>query len=430
MHKKAPLLIVSMLIGLAGSLSAQPDSEYETGTEFLNLFFDFSGSDAPDYPTDEPTIGALLAQAEIASQSATAAPGPLILVIGSDSYIYDTRNQNLLGHIQYRADRTTGFYEMTAISHIGPAIAYLAEINQIGDPRWKERLTSILTHVKAVRAFNARTESHWLDQLNSPAWAAHKSDIRNMVDYACRKTEAYINSVGDGESFSPASVDAEFFSGVSDEFPIPFDNVMIGTFMAAALEGGLTTYGDFQDIEIDWSQAMVLIHSQAGTNVSSGLTKSTNWLAYYLKAVSGFELPDERVIIAPYADVRASLGQDPLPHEDFAYYANRVWGQLYYRGVIADRVFARIPTIYIPERAPLPGDGGHTAADNIGGFMMRLKHSLSDNKEMLSNTVGFWMSRELADKGWDPAAVDIPGLTTGFPEGVDGYPAVAATEGN
>jgi hypothetical protein len=34
------------------------------------------------------------------------------------------------------------------------------------------------------------------------------------------------------------------------------------------------------------------------------------------------------------------------------------------------------------------------------------------------------MVSELAAKKWDPAVVDIPGLTTGFPPGVMGYPAV------
>jgi hypothetical protein len=56
--------------------------------------------------------------------------------------------------------------------------------------------------------------------------------------------------------------------------------------------------------------------------------------------------------------------------------------------------------------------------------MIRMKHSLRDAREMLSNTVAFWMVPELAHKNWDPAAVDIPGLTTGFPAGVAGYPAV------
>ena len=53
-----------------------------------------------------------------------------------------------------------------------------------------------------------------------------------------------------------------------------------------------------------------------------------------------------------------------------------------------------------------------------------MKHSLRDAREMLSNTVAFWMVPELAKKNWDAGAVDIPGLTVGFPPGVAGYPAV------
>ena len=65
-----------------------------------------------------------------------------------------------------------------------------------------------------------------------------------------------------------------------------------------------------------------------------------------------------------------------------------------------------------------------TPAGAIDQFMIRMKHSLRDAREMLSNTVAFWMVQELASKSWNPGAVDIPGLTTGFPAGVSGYPAV------
>ena len=81
-------------------------------------------------------------------------------------------------------------------------------------------------------------------------------------------------------------------------------------------------------------------------------------------------------------------------------------------------------TIYLPGRPPLPGDYRVTRATAIDQFMIRMKHSLRDAREMLSNTVAFWMVPELASKNWDPAAVDIPGVTAGFPAGVAGYPAV------
>jgi hypothetical protein len=86
-------------------------------------------------------------------------------------------------------------------------------------------------------------------------------------------------------------------------------------------------------------------------------------------------------------------------------------------------VFASIPTIYLPDRPSLPGDYFVTKAGAIDQFMIRMKHSLRDAREMLSNTVAFWMVQELANKNWDASAADIPGLTTGFPTGVASYPA-------
>ena len=135
-------------------------------------------------------------------------------------------------------------------------------------------------------------------------------------------------------------------------------------------------------------------------------------------------MPDDQIKIVPYAEERPSLGQPQLAPADRDYYVQRVWGPLFYRKLVADQVFAGIPTIYLPDRPPLPGDYGVTPAGAIDQFMIRMKHSLRDAREMLSNTVAFWMVQELATKSWDPAKVDIPGLTAGMPAGVAGYPTV------
>src|SRR5271154_2587517 len=97
--------------------------------------------------SDPTTIGQMLTQAETARLGAAASPGPLVLVVGSDIYVYDGANGARLGQAQFRADRASGFFEMTAISHIGPAIAYLAQIKADGDPRWRERLGALRAHV-------------------------------------------------------------------------------------------------------------------------------------------------------------------------------------------------------------------------------------------------------------------------------------------
>jgi hypothetical protein len=245
-----------------------------------------------------------------------------------------------------------------------------------------------------------------------------------MVDYACARTLSYIGSLGNGDSFTVTGVNDDFFNGTSAQFPIPFVNVMIGTFMLEALRGAADVHGSLARLKLDWPRAMVLVSSRAGSNVSSGLTEGTNWLVLFLKAASGFTLPDDRIKIVPYAEVRPSLGQAQLTAADRDYYVQRVWGPLFYRKVVSDQVFAGVPTIYLPDRPPLPGDYVVTVAGAIDQFMIRMKHSLRDAREMLSNTVAFWMVQELASKNWDAAAVDIPGLTAGMPAGVAGYPTV------
>ena len=181
-------LVMSVALFFVAPAPAQTAGGYTAPTEFMDLFFDFTGANEPGYPAGQPTLGQMLTQAATAKESAGAAPGPLVLVVGSEIYVYDSVGGARLGEQQFRADRSSGFYEMTAISHIGPALAYLAQIKADGDPRWKERLASLLEHAAQVRALNARAADNWLDRLDEPAWRTHKAEIRNMIDYACART--------------------------------------------------------------------------------------------------------------------------------------------------------------------------------------------------------------------------------------------------
>jgi hypothetical protein len=181
------------LLLLATPALAQPTG-YTTPADFMNLFFDFTGSNESGYPAGQATLGQMLTQSVIAHDAAHGAPGPLVMVVGSRIYVYDSAGGGRLGQEQFRADRSSGFFEMTAISHIGPALAYLAEIKAKGDPRWKARLASLRDHTIAVRALNRRAADNWLDRLDQPAWRTHNAEIRAMVDYACARTLAYTSS--------------------------------------------------------------------------------------------------------------------------------------------------------------------------------------------------------------------------------------------
>jgi hypothetical protein len=154
------LSALTALLLLATPAPAQVIGSYTAPAEFMNLFFDFTGSEEPDYPAGQPTLGQMVTQS--AKESAGGAPGPLVLVVGSDIYVYDSAGGVRLGAERFRADRASGFYELTAISHIGPALAYLAQIKANGDARWQARLASLRTHTAQVRALNRRAADNCL----------------------------------------------------------------------------------------------------------------------------------------------------------------------------------------------------------------------------------------------------------------------------
>lgn len=100
-----------MLLLLAAPATAQTTGATANyAPPAMNLFFDFTGSNEPDYPAGQPTLGQMLTQAIVAKDPASGPPGPLVLVVGSDIYVYESTNGARLGHAQFRADRSSGFY--------------------------------------------------------------------------------------------------------------------------------------------------------------------------------------------------------------------------------------------------------------------------------------------------------------------------------
>ena len=71
---------------LTAPAHGQTQTDYTTPMPFMDLFFDFTGSEQPDYPAGQPTLGQMLTQA---AEAREGKPGPLVLVEGSDIYVYD-----------------------------------------------------------------------------------------------------------------------------------------------------------------------------------------------------------------------------------------------------------------------------------------------------------------------------------------------------
>lgn len=398
------------------------EAESKNGTvpqPFMNLFHDFTG-----LHDGTPTISQNLADA-LEKKEHMGADGPLILVIESGIYAYAPDSHKLVAKVSLRSDDPrSGFYELTSVSHIGPAIAYLAYLKQLNDPRWKDGLEKLHKDIIAVREVNAQQENNWLDKSSSMAMKAHREAVIAMLDYGCAKAADYIEKIlkDDGKDFTPQSVSREFYNGQTKQFPIPFKNVMVGTFAVVALNDQYSAYQTLADKDIDWTKAKVLIQFHAGSNYGGGITKDSNHIYHLLRLISDNTLGEDRIFFTPYAQIRDTIGQDTLPDKDFNYYTGQVWYHQYARPKIAvSASFADVPSIRLPQRPNLPGDHNYSKADSIDDFMMRMKYSLGDNTQLLSNTIGFWMADELKEKGWNPAKVEVPGLTAGFPRGVTGY---------
>ena len=404
-------------------------NDYITPQSFMDLYYDFTGYVHSDFPSDGRVaigkeVGEMQAQANIDRVS-----GDLLLATSSDIVVYSgDPGHKLICKAPYRATLNSGFYEVTSISHTGIAIAYLALLKADGRECWQKHLDPMIDHLRQIRADNKVLDksNHWLYQLDEPAWRGKEEGIRNMIDYATSMAANYLISVKqDNDLLSIDHVVDHFLNLSNDDYPVSYNNVMIGTFSVAALASLYSLYTTISSANLDWSKTEVLLHNLSGMNFSAGLDTHTNWLCAAIKAIAGKDFDTERMLIVPYADIPASVGGDSLPDVDFNYLSQVVWGALYNRPGVSRKAMAHVKDIKRPDVADIPGNFKITGADEIGDFIQRLKFSVSDPKEMLSNTVGFWLSEEALDKDWDIDKIRLPGFTDGFPTGLDAYPSDA-----
>ena len=417
MRKFFRLIPSILLLGMFHTYSGFAKS-YEAPQEFMNLYFDFSGNRNPGYPKGKINASKALIDSR---KDQVSDKGPLIMVIKSMIYVYDHKGKLLL-KLPLRASKSNGFFEMTAISHVGPALAYYLQVKNNGSSEWKNGLKSFLKNLKIVQALNRKKENNWLDNVEALSWGPFKKDIHNMVDYACSFAGNYISGVLKSGKLTENDLVKNFYERSDKEYPISYSHVMISTFMLTALEAVETLKTNFEKLNLDWTKAKILLRLQAGSNISSGLTTETNWLAPTFESLSQNKLPADRMFITPYLEITKDLGQD-LSKRSLSYYMDRAWGSTYSRSRVAKSVFNFIPSIYEAGGVELPGNYGATQAHQISHFMMRLKYSLTDERQMLSNTVAFWMAGEYMRKKGVLKDIDVPGLNIGFKKGVSGYPS-------
>src|ERR1700754_3640371 len=74
---------------------------------------------------------------------------PLLAVTGSDYILFHGGSRAPFMKSFRRTTR--GFIELTSVSHLGPAVAWIFRLRELGDSTWRAEAEKLLRHVSAVR---------------------------------------------------------------------------------------------------------------------------------------------------------------------------------------------------------------------------------------------------------------------------------------
>lgn len=345
---------------------------------------------------------------------------PLLVATGADFALYqgDGKPPVVEG---YRLS-PRGFKELTAISHLGPAVASLVYLRTVlGDAAWRTDAERLLGEVKNSRAAN--TVEMWRDQIAVEAYRGREQEIADLVDYSCAVTARYLTAaLGDEEYLNEQTLRTDYLEGGGDvELPVPVNHMMVATFFLAGLDISFRIGRWLRSQHIDWEKAMVIIAGRQG-RATAGVTWTTSSVATMILGASGHRLPLERMYLAPHAPtfmtpVDGDLSEvialeEPLRSIWCATRATVELGELmfdaYPRYAPSGVRFPDITDPSVTEVSEMPVV---KSPDDMRALVTRLRVVMEDPRQLLSGAVIDVAVEALAEADWDPGRVVVPGLT-------------------
>ncbi|GAA3509819.1 hypothetical protein FHR32_007107 [Streptosporangium album] len=367
--------------------------------EFLRLF--------ATYTADPDSIGRKLGRA-VADR---ARDEPLIVATATDIALYPGGGR--VPTVEGFRLSTRGFKELTAISHLGPAVASLVRLRDLGEVSWREDAKRLLTEVKATRAAN-NTEL-WRDRIAVEAYRGKEHEIADMVDRACAVTTHYLTTaLADGEYLTPETLRRDYLDdGVS--------SMMVATFFLVSLDICFRVTRWLTEQEVHWERAMVVVAGRQG-RPTAGVTWNTSSVATMILAASRGRLPLDRVYVAPHAPTFSYAPEDLTEVIALEEELRALWCGTRATVELGEVMFAGYPR-YAPGGLTLPDvtDRGvavvsempaiHSPED-MRALVTRLRVVLEDPRQLLSSCVTDFAAASLAAAGNDPTQVVVPGLNT------------------
>ena len=131
--------------------------------------------------------------AHLSDAVAAAADGdPLVVATGTDIALYPGGGRPPA--VLPIRTATRGFKELAAVSHLGPAVATVLRMKDLGGA-WHADTRRLIDACRKARA--ASSVSLWRDEIAVAAYAGREAGIAALVDYGCRVTERYLELVAD-----------------------------------------------------------------------------------------------------------------------------------------------------------------------------------------------------------------------------------------
>ena len=343
---------------------------------------------------------------------------PILIVTGADFVIFPGGGKDPI--VESFRNSTRGFVELTAISHLGPAIAWIFRLRELGYPTWREDTHRLLDRIGKIREVN--DDRYWKDVVAVEAFKGYESKIVDMIAYTCEVSKRYLLAcLADESIMTYGNLRQAFLDPVgSTEVPIPINDVMVATFTLTYLDIAHRIVRWLRARNFDWQTLMVLLSGRAG-RPSSGLTWATNNNCHLLWRASGERLIPENVQITPHgpslglSDMgdKARLTEVEAQFRDIFLHlrANIDMSRLMFEGYPSFSKSIEEPPVIEPKTKTLRAMPRLRSPDDRITAITRLRFVMEDPTQLLSNSVAHFVIDQLCEHGNRPEAVVIPGFS-------------------
>ena len=386
---------------------------YQPNSHFMRLFELFTS--APD------SIGRNLQQELGKAHSDT----PMLVATGTDLVLFPGGGRPPTS-VDFRKG-TRGFFEITAVSHLGLAIPYLARLRELDHPGCKKGARELIAQCRVVQDFNS--VSYWRDEVAAAAWRGHEEKIADLVGYTCATAADYLErAIKNPKLLDFEYIRANLLEGDGPEaIPVPFNDMMAATFALSALDSVYRTLKWLHEQSIDWAQLMVIVVGSAG-RPSAGLTWQTNNVCPLLYEASGRKLDPARLIIAPSAP---TINLEELADREAGARIEALYRRFWYTSLSSVEM-SRLMWPDYPgfekriEEAPVVEDDTEMvnampvvrSIDDKRAIVTRLRYVMEDPAAQIATAGMQFVLDQLSANGNRPELVELPGFTyTSYPAG-------------